>query len=89
MISDQLPDFGLICIGFLEHFWVGSRNGARGKNPKQRFTELQEVALVSARRTEMSMEVKGPLGFYKSHRYIPTRAIWVSMVHITSLEITE
>jgi hypothetical protein len=44
---------------------MGSSHGARGKNPKQRFTELQEMALVSVRKTEMAAKVKGALGFHK------------------------
>jgi hypothetical protein len=67
MILDQLPDFSLIYSGFLEHFWMGSDHGARGKNPKWRFTGLQEMELVCVRQTEMVMEVKGALGFGLSH----------------------
>jgi hypothetical protein len=55
---------------------MGSSHGARRKEPKQRFTESQEMALVSTRRIEMVAEVKGALGFWKSHRYIPARVIW-------------
>jgi hypothetical protein len=47
----------------LEHFRTGSNHGVRGKNPKRRFTESQEMGLVCARRTEMVAEVKGALGF--------------------------
>jgi hypothetical protein len=68
---------------------MGSSHGVRGKNPKRRFTESQEIALVSARRTEMVAEVNGALGFCKSQHYIPSRAIWVGTVHNTSPEITE
>jgi hypothetical protein len=58
VILDQLEDFTLICSGFLEHFWMGSGHGARGGNPKPRFTESQEMVAVSMRRREMAMEVK-------------------------------
>jgi hypothetical protein len=43
---------------------MGSNHGARGKNPKRRFTESQEMALVCARRTEMAAKVKRALGFW-------------------------
>jgi hypothetical protein len=58
MILDHLPDFALICSGFLEHFRMGRGHGARGKNPKRRFTESQEIVLVCVRRTKMAAEVK-------------------------------
>jgi hypothetical protein len=48
----------------------------RGKNPKQRFTESQEMALICTRWTEMAAEVKGALGFSLSHRFIAARVIW-------------
>jgi hypothetical protein len=66
-----------------------SDHGARGKNPKQRFTKSQEMALVCTRRIEMAAEVKGALGFGLSHRYVAARAIWACMVHSTSPEIIE
>jgi hypothetical protein len=37
----------------------------------------------------MVMEVKGALGFCKSHHYIPAQTIWAVMVHNTSHEIIE
>jgi hypothetical protein len=37
----------------------------------------------------MVAEVKGALGFYKSHCYISAHAIWVGTVHSTSPEIIE
>jgi hypothetical protein len=89
MILDQLPDFSLIYSGFLEHFFTGSDHGARGKNPKWRFTGLQEMELVCVRQTEMVMEVKGALGFRLSHCYVAVGAIWACTVHNTSPEITE
>jgi hypothetical protein len=67
----------------------GSGHGARGKNPKQRFTESQEMGLVCARRTEMAMKVKGTLGFDLSHHYVAAEAIWACTVHSTSPEIIE
>jgi hypothetical protein len=68
MIPDQLPDFTLICSGFLEHFQMESDHGAWEKNPKWRFTESQETGLVCMRRTEMAAEVKAALGFGLNHR---------------------
>jgi hypothetical protein len=88
MILDQLQDFPLICSGFLEHFWIGSGHGVRGKNPERRFTESQEMALVCARRTKMVAKVKGSLGFGLSHPFIAAWAIWAVTVHNTSSEIT-
>jgi hypothetical protein len=89
MISDQFLDFALICSGFLEHFQTRSGHGVRGKNPKRRFTESQEMMLVCVRRTEMVLEVNGALGFGLSRYYIAVGAIWVITVHNTSLEITK
>jgi hypothetical protein len=89
MILDQLPDFALICSGFLEHFRTGRDHGARGKNPKQRFTESQEMGLVCATRKEIAMDVKGALGFGPSHHYVAAGAIWACTVHNMSPEITE
>jgi hypothetical protein len=70
MIPDQLQDFALISSRFLEHFRTGSGHGARGKNPKQRFTESQEMALVCMRRIEMAVEGKGALGFGLNHHFM-------------------
>jgi hypothetical protein len=89
MILDQLLDFALIYSGFLEHFWTGSGHGRRVKNPKWRFTESQEMALVYMRRTKMAAEVNGALGFGKSHHYIAAGVIWECTVHSKSPEITE
>jgi hypothetical protein len=47
------------------------------------------MALVSVRRAEMAVEVKGALGFRKSDRYILAQVIWAGTVHNTSPEITE
>jgi hypothetical protein len=55
---------------------MGSGHGVRRKNHKQIFTELQEMALACARRTEMMMKVKGTLGFGLSHRFIVAGVIW-------------
>jgi hypothetical protein len=89
MILHQLLDLALIYNRFLEHFWAGSSRGARGKNPKRRFTESQEMELVCVRRTEMVADVKGALGFGISHHYVAARVFWACMTHITSPEITE
>jgi hypothetical protein len=88
MILDQLLDFTLICSGFLEHFWIGSGHRAREKNPKLRFTELQEMALVCVRRTEMAAEVKRALVFGNSHCYIAVGVTWACMVHNMLPKIT-
>jgi hypothetical protein len=55
MITNQLLGFALIYSGFLKHFWMGSGHGTKGKNPKQRFTKSQEMALVGVRRIEMAV----------------------------------
>jgi hypothetical protein len=89
MILDQLPDFTLISGGFFEHFQMGSGHGARGKNPKWRFTKLQETALVCVRRTEVAVEVKGALGFSLTHGYVAAGVIWACMFHSTLPEIIE
>jgi hypothetical protein len=68
---------------------MGSDHGAREKNPKQRFTGSQEMALVCVRRTKMEAEVKGALVFVLSHRYVATVAIWACTIHNTSPKITE
>jgi hypothetical protein len=70
MILDQLQDFTLIYNGFLEHFQKGSGLGARGRNPKRRFTELQEMVVVCMRRREMAAGVNGALGFGLSPHFI-------------------
>jgi hypothetical protein len=88
MILDQLLNFALIYSGFLEHFWMISGHGAKGKNHKRRFTESQEMTLVCTRRIEMTTDVKGALGFDLSHCYVAAGAIWACMVHNTSPEIT-
>jgi hypothetical protein len=46
LILDQLQDFALIYSGLLEHFRTGSNHGARGRNPKWRFSESQEMVAV-------------------------------------------
>jgi hypothetical protein len=68
---------------------MGSGHGARGKNPKRRFTESQEMALVCARRTEMAPEGKGALGFTLTHHFIAAGAFWAITVHNTSSKIAE
>jgi hypothetical protein len=75
MIMDQLPDFALICSGFLEHFRIGSSHGSRGRNPKRRFTEPKEMAMIRARRREMAAEAKGDLGFDLSPLFIAAGVI--------------
>jgi hypothetical protein len=80
MIMDQLQDFTLICSGFLEHFWMGSGHGARGRNPKRRCTKLQEMAVICARRREMVVEIKGGLWFDLSPLFIAVGVIWALMV---------
>jgi hypothetical protein len=87
MILDQLQDFFLICNGFLEHFRMGSDHGVRGRNPKQRFTELQEMTVVCMRRREMAVKVKGTLGFGLSPHFIVAGVIWALTVHNTSPKI--
>jgi hypothetical protein len=89
MILNQLLDFVLICSQFLEHFQTRSDHEGRGKNPKWRFNESQEMALVCARRIEMAAEVNGALGFDRSHRDVATGVIWACTVHNKSPEITE
>jgi hypothetical protein len=66
-----------------------SGHEARGKNPKRRFTESQEMALVCMRRTEMVAEVKGALGFGPSHHYVAAAAIWACTVHSMLPKIAE
>jgi hypothetical protein len=68
---------------------MGSGHGVRRKNHKQIFTELQEMALACARRTEMMMKVKGTLGFGLSHRFIVAGVIWAVTTDNTLLEITK
>jgi hypothetical protein len=53
---------------------MGSGHGARGRNPKQRFTELQEMEAVCTRRREMAAEVKRGLGFGLSPLFIMAEA---------------
>jgi hypothetical protein len=87
MIMDQLPDFALVCSGFLEHFRTRSGHGSRGRNPKRRFTESEEMAVMRARR-EMAVDVKCGLGFDLSPLFIATWAIWAPTVHNASSLIT-
>jgi hypothetical protein len=47
------------------------------------------MTLVSVWRSKTVAEVKGALGFHKSHHYIPAWAIGVGTVHSTSPEIIE
>jgi hypothetical protein len=82
MILDKLQNFALICSGFLERFPMGSEHGSRGRNPKRRFTESQEMATICTSRREIAAEVKGGLGFDLSPLFIPAGAIWALTIQV-------
>jgi hypothetical protein len=88
LILDQLQDFALICRGLLEHFWMGSGHGARGRNPKCRFTKSQEVVVVCMSKRETTTEVKGSLGFGLSPLFIVVGVNWALTFHSVSPEYT-
>jgi hypothetical protein len=88
LIFDQLQDFTLICSGLLGHFRTGSDHGARGMNPKQKFTKSQKMAVVCTGEREMATEVKGSLEFGLSSLFIATGVNWALMFHNASPEYT-
>jgi hypothetical protein len=88
LILDQLQDFTIICSGLLKHFWNGSGHGARGRNPKRRFTESQEMVAVCTSKREMVVEVKHSLGFGLSPLFIVVGANLALTFHSASPEYT-
>jgi hypothetical protein len=69
VILDQLEDFTLICGGFLEHFWVGGSDEARGENPEQRGRSARRRERC-ARGRRMVVVERGDLGFNLSPLFI-------------------